>query len=287
MSDDGRFALVVIAMLGNVFSPRWAAARARGAPGTRSLDYCAVNVALHGPRANRWAMTEHARHRVSRSHDVLGIGRSSLAWEDGALVVHLDERSAPLGLPLRGTLRFHPHTEPAAAVALDHDGRHLWQPIAPAGRVEVHFREPHLRFVGHGYLDHNRGEEPLEERFDAWTWSRVGDPKGTTVAYDVTLRSGDVRACGMRFEGGRISRLETEEPRDRLPTTRFLLARDARRHGGRPLRHVRTLEDGPFYARSIVGVEGEDVLGVHETVSLRRFEQPWVRFLLPFRMRVA
>ena len=47
-------------------------------------------------------------------------------------------------------------------------------------------------------------------------------------------------------------------------------------------RVVKTLEDAPFYARSLVETDG--VVMVHESLSLERFKQPWVRMLLPFRM---
>jgi carotenoid 1,2-hydratase len=72
-----------------------------------------------------------------------------------------------------------------------------------------------------------------------------------------------------------------------LPTTRFGLARTARGEA-RSFALVRTLEDGPFYARSVIAttLEGRRAVGMHEAVSLDRFRSPWVRFLVPFRMRV-
>ena len=49
---------------------------------------------------------------------------------------------------------------------------------------------------------------------------------------------------------------------------------------------LRSLEDGPFYARSLIEstLLGERVHGVHESLSLDRFAAPWVQALLPFRM---
>ena len=43
-----------------------------------------------------------------------------------------------------------------------------------------------------------------------------------------------------------------------------------------------TLEDTPFYARSVL-VNGSD-LTMHESLSLDRFRSPWVQVMLPFRM---
>jgi carotenoid 1,2-hydratase len=49
---------------------------------------------------------------------------------------------------------------------------------------------------------------------------------------------------------------------------------------------VQTLEDAPFYARSVVAsqLQGESVNAVHESLSLDRFRSGWVQVLLPFRM---
>ncbi len=49
---------------------------------------------------------------------------------------------------------------------------------------------------------------------------------------------------------------------------------------------IRTLEDTPFYARSLVGLRliGERTVGVHESLSLDRVAHPIVRAMLPFRM---
>ena len=49
---------------------------------------------------------------------------------------------------------------------------------------------------------------------------------------------------------------------------------------------IDTLEDTPFYARSLVqtGIDGRAVKVMHESLSLTRFESAWVQCLLPFRM---
>ena len=49
---------------------------------------------------------------------------------------------------------------------------------------------------------------------------------------------------------------------------------------------VRTLEDAPFYARSVVSAKllGEHVTLMHESLSLDRFRMPMVQAMLPFRM---
>jgi carotenoid 1,2-hydratase len=49
---------------------------------------------------------------------------------------------------------------------------------------------------------------------------------------------------------------------------------------------VRTLENAPFYARSVVSASllGEPVTLMHESLSLDRFKMPIVQAMLPFRM---
>lgn len=287
VSDDGSGAVVLIALLGNVFSPRRARARAAGLP-TRSLDFSAVNVAVHGPRRSRWAMTERGARAVVRSRDELRIGASSLGWDGDMLVAHVNERSAPWRARVAGTVRFRPEVCASAAIALDTAGRHVWYPHAPFGRIEVDFREPALRFRGHGYFDANFGTEPLEDAFSSWTWSRFATGGAVSIAYDVRQRDGAAHGRGVQ-----ISRLGVASPLEPGPTkqlapTRFRLARPVRSEAGAHVALVRTLEDGPFYARSLVATSfgGRPALGMHETVSLDRFGAPWVRFLVPFRMRV-
>ena len=49
---------------------------------------------------------------------------------------------------------------------------------------------------------------------------------------------------------------------------------------------VKTLEDAPFYARSVISAKllGEPVTLMHESLSLDRFSMPVVQAMLPFRM---
>lgn len=276
MSDDHRSSVVVIALLGNPFSPRYARARETGV--ANALDHCAMNVAVDGPGLSRWALTERPGSAVSRTRDHVAIGASTMRREaGGSVVVDIDERSAPWGMPLRGRITLRPRLELATTVALDGEGAHVWSPRIPLARVEVDLAEPALSFTGNGYLDENAGDTPLESAFRQWSWSRVSTGDEVAIAYDVELADG--RALSHGVTGG---------DRVALGRTRFGLPRTARVEPAAPCRIVRTLEDGPFYARSVVetSLGGRRACGVHEMVSLERFASRWVRFLLPFRMRV-
>jgi len=72
-----------------------------------------------------------------------------------------------------------------------------------------------------------------------------------------------------------------------LPRTRvWRIPRGTRGDPGHPATLVETLEDTPFYARSVVAsrLQGDAVKAIHESLSLDRFRQTWVKMLLPFRM---
>jgi carotenoid 1,2-hydratase len=72
--------------------------------------------------------------------------------------------------------------------------------------------------------------------------------------------------------------------------TKWRLPRHTRADSGRDVRVLRTLEDGPFYSRSLLETQllGVPAHAIHESLSLDRFRSRWVQCLLPFRMpRIA
>ncbi|HEY5310274.1 MAG TPA: carotenoid 1,2-hydratase, partial [Casimicrobiaceae bacterium] len=75
-------------------------------------------------------------------------------------------------------------------------------------------------------------------------------------------------------------------PAARLPATRWRIDRATRTDEGSEASVTRTLEDAPFYARSLVASQllGKPATAIHESLSLDRFRAGWVRMLLPFRM---
>ncbi len=286
VSDDGSLALVLIAMLGNPFSPAYARARAGGI--TNPLDFSAFNVSISGTTASRWALTERASAAVARDANSIAIGASTMRWlPNGALEVWVDERSAPWGARIRGRILFHPEFRTSEAVAIDGRGEHLWWPVAPFGRVEVELRDPGVRFSGTAYLDSNAGDVPLEESFASWSWARMSSQEDVAITYDVITREQGAIQHGFHVNREGVHALEARRSA-KLGMTRFGLARSMRSPWGSRAKLVRTVEDGPFYARSIVQCHEAGrppVRGVHEIVSLDRFASSWVQFLIPFRMR--
>lgn len=265
--------------MGSVFSPYYAWA-GRRAP----LDHCALNVCLYGPGVTRWAMTERRAHAVQAGPDSLVLGPSSVRFEDGALIYDIAERGAPLPFPVRGRVTIRPEIEQAETFTLDRAGRHVWRPVWPRARVEARFAAPDLAFDGEGYVDMNAGIEPLEAGFRSWTWSRTATRRGAAILYDSVWRDGDEHGLALSVGADGVADRFDAPPVARLPNVGWGVARATRSDGAAHV--VRTLEDTPFYTRSVVEAE---ILGaprrfMHESLDLQRFSSAWVKTLLPFRM---
>lgn len=276
----------MIAFVGSVFSPYYR--RAQRAGRARPDDHCAVNVCLYGPGANRWAMTERGHLDVRRSRQRFEVGPSAVEWRGDALEIRVDEVATPLPRRVRGTIRVWPQALAGGVHALDAAGRHRWGPIAPRARVEVALDRPGLRWSGHGYLDSNEGDEPIDAGFTTWDWMRAPlADGGSAVVYDVHGRAGQAdRLLGLRFDAHGASEPLALPARRPLAPTGWRIARAVRCDDTALPSVERTLEDTPFYARSLVRTQlgGQSVEAVHETLSATRFASPWVQALLPWRM---
>jgi carotenoid 1,2-hydratase len=285
LSDDGEHGLTIIAFVGSVFSPYYRLARARGSVDPE--DHCAVNVALYGRAGKRWTMTERGRARVTRSAREFHIGPSRLAWDGACLAVDFDERAMPVPRRVRGRVLVHPAGLCTYTTALDDAGRHRWGPIAPCARVEVDLASPRVHWTGHAYLDSNEGDEPVERSFTEWDWSRATLADGATgVIYDVRQRQRADRVLALRFSPAGDAEAFVPPPRHALARTLWRIPRTLRSDAESPPRLRETLEDTPFYTRSVIesGLLGERVVAMHETLDVRRLASPAVQFMLPFRM---
>jgi carotenoid 1,2-hydratase len=284
ISDDGEHAVTIIAFIGSVFSSYYAAARRRGS--ADPLNYCAINVALYSKRGKRWAMTERGENDVTRDATSFVVGPSDLTWDGDALTIRIDEVSVPIPRKIRGTIRITPHALANHEVMLNETGQHRWRGIAPFARIETAFSQPDLRWQGEGYLDSNAGDAPLEDGFSHWTWSRAELNGGTAVLYDAARRDGSHFSRGFLFDRqGKVEEFNSP-PTCKLPTTGWHISRETRADIGSSASVLRTLEDTPFYARSLVSTQllGAPVTAVHESLNLNRFASRWVQTLLPFRM---
>ena len=285
LSDDGRHGITLIALIGSVFSPYYAWQRRRGEVEPR--NHCALNVALYGADTRRWTMTERGRRALHQGQDRLQIGPSGIHWNGSALVFDIAEVAAPLPREVRGQVRVYPAAITPRDFQLDAAGRHRWWPIAPVARVEVAFSRPALRWQGSGYLDTNSGSEPLELAFRRWDWSRSDLSGETAILYDTQARGGAETAIALRIDrNGAIEPFDSP-PRVPLPHSRiWRIGRGTRCEPGFTAHIERTLEDTPFYARSVVRSRllGREVHAIHESLCLNRFASGWVQAMLPFRM---
>jgi carotenoid 1,2-hydratase len=282
LSDDGQNGITIIAFIGSVFSPYYALARRNGA--ADPLNHCAINVAIYRKHGKRWAMTERPRSALRRTADVFAVGPSSLAWDGTSLAIRIDEIAAPIPGRIRGTVRVVPTAMTQQAFTLNENGNHLWWPIAPCARVQVALDAPHLRWQGDGYFDMNRGDAPLEQGFSDWQWARGATQDGTAVLYEARRRDGSRVDLAMSFDPqGRMQAFDPP-PAVGLRRTAWRVGRTIRSDDEAHV--LRTLEDAPFYARSLVSAKlrGESVILMHESLSLDRFRMPVVQAMLPFRM---
>ncbi len=231
-------------------------------------------------------MTERPQRRVRRDADHFQVGPSGLSWDGDTLVIELDEISAPLPYRVRGTVRVIPDMIGTTAFLLDPAGRHRWHPVAPRARVEVEMTHPDVAWTGRGYFDSNFGDEPLEDAFDDWHWSRAHGEKNVSVLYEGRRRDGTPFDLALKFDRqGRWHDVVQPAPAP-LPRTGWLVKRATRADAGTVPRVIKTWIDAPFYARTALATRlfGEDVTAIHESLSLARFRSPVVQSMLPYRM---
>jgi carotenoid 1,2-hydratase len=272
-------------------------------------------MAVHGPGGRR-SMTERGARSVRRDAATLEVGSSRMIWEDGALAVDIDEIAVPHLSRLRGKMRLTPDFVTDREAALSPEGGHVRRPFAPAARVGAEMASPRQSWSGHGYLDANFGNRPLEAGCRRWTRSRARGAQGATVLYDAERRGGSALQLSGRFALGPVRAraglrsgrfalgpvragrgLERAAPPPGRPPARRLLAHGARdalrrridaadRRRGSPPQIATKMEDAPLYARAglLSRLWGEDVEWMHEAIDLDRRDTRWRRALLPFRM---
>jgi carotenoid 1,2-hydratase len=232
-------------------------------------------------------MTERGASRLERGPDHLSIGPSSVRWDGDAYVIDIDEWAFPVPRRIKGRIRVIPQTLFAHTTCLAPVGDHHWRPIAPFARIELDLTLPRLTWRGSAYFDTNSGCAPLEDGFARWDWSRAALADGSTVVfYDVIRRDRSCNSVSLQFHrDGRVTPIAAP-PAVTLPTTSWRIKRGTHCDANAAAEEVSSLENGPFYSRSIIQTQvfGEVTRAVHESLSLDRFKARWVQALLPFRM---
>ena len=287
LSDDGEYGLSIIAFVGSVFSPYYALARSLQGGVADPENFCALNVALYGRGGKRWTMTERGREQIHRSAHQFKIGPSSLRWTGEELIIDIDEINVPWPKRVRGRVTVRPKGLCRFVTALDNEGLHRWGPIAPCSSVKVDMDSPHMSWQGHAYMDSNEGDEPVDKGFWDWDWARAEMANGdTSVVYDVRPKKGPGRIVSQRFSPDG-SHTPFEAPtRHPLPASAWRIKRAMCSESSEGPQIVSTLEDTPFYARSLLKTRllGEDLTAVHETLDVPRLVSWPVRLMLPWKM---
>jgi len=152
--------------------------------------------------------------------------------------------------------------------------------------VEVALDKPSLRWSGPAYFDCNDGNAPLESDFRSWDWCRASMRDATAILYNARRRDGSAQSLALRAH--RNGPIEVIEPPSeaRLPRTLWGIARPTRCEAGAAARVVQTLQDAPFYARSVIATKllGEETVAVHESLDCDRFRALPIQAMLPFRV---
>lgn len=279
IADDGTRAISVIGFIGSVFSP-WYAWSGRRDP----ANHCCINVVTYGP-GGRFTMTDRGRSALRQSRDALQVGPSRMSWQNGTLVIDVNEISAlPLISRVQGQIRLTPQavTNVEAVVAPNH----IWRPFAPSARIEVDLTQGHS-WSGHGYFDANFGTAALEADFKRWTWGRYPRASGgTTCFYDGIRMDGSTLELGLDVAPDGVARQIDPPPQAALGRTAWAIKRDTRCDAGSKPRQTMAMLDAPFYSRSVVEtvIDGETVTGVHEALDLTRFKSPLIKPMLAVRV---
>jgi carotenoid 1,2-hydratase len=279
----------VIAFIGSVFSPYYHWSRDKD-----PMNHVAFNVALYGPDGHAWAMTERGKSALRRDRSSLQIGQSVIRFDGSVFTISFDEIFLPwpgqrlLPKRMRGKIELVPRFLGDQAYPLDPPEIHVWQPVAPVGRVSLSLDDhPGGGWVGRGYHDMNFGSRPLEADFSGWDWARGETASARPVLlYDSVLASGLNSRFGLIYgENGQVTHFD--------PPARQALKRGFWGVGGgiacdeaaKPVL-LSPYEDTPFYRRSLVqtSITDERVTMMHETLDCRRLAMPLVRLMLPFRM---
>jgi hypothetical protein len=202
LSDDGKYALVVIFFLGTPMSPYYKAVVDGKNP--VPMDWCGVFVSLHEliPAGSAIASPAGVRRfpaewrEIAYAYNILrkgtfatdsvdiGIGRSR-CWRDEAGVWHLDLHEKGLwGEELNVALTFTAVGPGIDREPLGGEDGHSWVCVAPScqvsGVIDCPVRD-YIKFVGEGYHDHNFGRLPWLG-VEIWYWGR-GTVRGPAGRY--------------------------------------------------------------------------------------------------------
>ncbi len=199
------------------------------------------------------------------------------------LTIVIDEVGMPLPFRVKGSVRLTPKMRTRDIYELDDLGRHFWSPIAPQADVEVTLDHPQLCGADMDTSTPTGARSPWKMTFVRWDWSRLSTAEVWSFSTMSPERTARIMCSRSRLTG---AELHCPSPLQRriLPSTGiWRIGRAMRLDPSLRTPAILTLEDTPFYARSLVRTFRGDE-GVHESLDLTRFTRPIVQAMLPFRM---
>jgi carotenoid 1,2-hydratase len=292
ISEDHQKMMTIIAFVGSVFSPYYKRARQRG--NADPYNHCALNIALYGNQPGRWCMTERPAQVISTAAEHFVVGPSRLSYTgsasgQGTVRININEKAAPIPASVRGTIEITMKAQPKQYY-LHPNKEHVWWPVSPDSAIQVTLEQPRQSWRGRAYVDLNRGTRPLEQDIDYWCWSRQHHQRTTTIHYDVlhrgtSLNSPPDDSLAISIDQHGIVSPQQAGQWQTLKKTGWRMPRHARSKTGSAA-VIKTLEDTPFYSRSVIAANRHepDITSIHESVSLNRFRQSVVQAMLHCRM---
>jgi carotenoid 1,2-hydratase len=273
LSDDGEWAVVLIAFIGMPMSPDYLLAQAEGHG--EPEDYCGQAVSVYY-RGKRIAFSFLGT--CFEPPDPLCMADVEVQCEGAELPAKMMEGADP----------------------------HAWVLVAPRRRARVHvtLREegaPVLEhtFEGWAYTDRNGGKHAMQEDFRDWYWGRIHAPDRTVVYLATPNASTPFLFVGHVLTGSSVLEKWSNVNitlSDYRPTIMGLWAATSIRLDGEcdnrtnyvVARRHSVLDSGPFYSRYLARFEVNGVkagMGIAEYMDVRRLGAPWIRpFLrLPWR----
>lgn len=232
-------------------------------------------------------MTDRGTSALRQTRDALTVGPSEMRWENGALVIDINERTVPHCDVLSGQVVVTPDHLTHQELCLHDSGTHIWRPFAPSSKISVALNRPGWNWSGHGYFDANFGTEALEDDFSYWTWARYPTANGTTCFYDATRRDGspDLEVAVAFGADGSVQQIDAP-PKTRFRRSLWAVRRETRCDPDAAPRQTKAMLDAPFYCRSVVEtqINGVASQGVHEALDLDRYASPLLKPMLAVKV---
>lgn len=302
--DDNGDGFVIIWSFGLPFLPGYLGAARAGRPVTAGCRP-SLNVALYKRgRPEFYLLQEYDADQVEWRPGFWRFGQTTIEASDRGssrkLDMHLDCSVPRSNERLCGTIHLSGSIPGwAEPVRIDREASHTWCPMTGPAWCQATFQVGSMApwmVAGWAYHDRNGGHRPLDRLgIDRWTWGRVvgedktqiyyvlwpQDSKASTVAWGL-----DVTADGRvkLYDHLQADLHDETSATFGMPYHRRVVLRQDDGTSWLTSWSEHLLDDGPFYLRNHIRVEGSEARGIGEWVDPDRIDQTWQR---PFvRMRV-